>query len=154
LEPAISWVPPECRFASPVRAKFRKRRYVRYMDDIVLLARTRWAFLRALAALHEEIAALGLHLHRAPAQPWARRPLRASPGFALGVFERRCEFPSPVTSRHVRGSRLLELVSNRLGLRVSTRGRRVRQIESPVGLRRDRPSRIPKLRRPTDRGWR
>ena len=58
LEPAISRVPPECRFASPVRAKVRKRRYVRYMDDIVLLGRTRWAFLRALAALHEEIAAL------------------------------------------------------------------------------------------------
>jgi hypothetical protein len=42
LEPAISRVPPECRFASPVRAKFRKRRYVRYMDDIVLLARSLW----------------------------------------------------------------------------------------------------------------
>jgi len=39
-------------------------RYVRYMDDIVLLARTRWQLRRAIAALHEEIAALGLHLHR------------------------------------------------------------------------------------------
>jgi hypothetical protein len=38
--------------------------YVRYMDDIVLLARTRWELRRAIAALHEEIAALGLHLHR------------------------------------------------------------------------------------------
>jgi len=38
--------------------------YVRYMDDIVLLARTRWQLRRAIAALHEEIAALGLHLHR------------------------------------------------------------------------------------------
>jgi RNA-directed DNA polymerase len=38
--------------------------YVHYMDDIVLLARTRWQFRRAIAALHEEIAALGLHLHR------------------------------------------------------------------------------------------
>jgi hypothetical protein len=37
---------------------------VRYMDDIVLLARTRWELRRAIAALHEEIAALGLHLHR------------------------------------------------------------------------------------------
>ena len=37
--------------------------YVRYMDDIVLLARTRWELRRAIAALHEEIAALGLHLH-------------------------------------------------------------------------------------------
>jgi hypothetical protein len=64
LEPAISRVPPECRVASPVRAKFRQLRYVRYMDDIVLLARTRWEFRRAIAALHEEIAALGLHLHR------------------------------------------------------------------------------------------
>ena len=64
MEPAISRVPPERRFASPVRAKFRKRRYVRYMDDIVLLARTRWELRRAIAALHEEIAALGLHLHR------------------------------------------------------------------------------------------
>jgi hypothetical protein len=34
------------------------------MDDIVLLARTRWELRRAIAALHEEIAALGLHLHR------------------------------------------------------------------------------------------
>jgi RNA-directed DNA polymerase len=38
--------------------------YVRYMDDIVLLARTRWQLRRAIAALHEEIATLGLHLHR------------------------------------------------------------------------------------------
>jgi RNA-directed DNA polymerase len=39
--------------------------YVRYMDDIVLLARTRWELRRAIAALHEEeIAALGLRLHR------------------------------------------------------------------------------------------
>ena len=38
--------------------------YVRYMDDIVLLARTRWQLRRAIAALHEEIAVLGLHLHR------------------------------------------------------------------------------------------
>ena len=38
--------------------------YVRYMDDIVLLARTRWQLRRAIAALHEEIAPLGLHLHR------------------------------------------------------------------------------------------
>jgi len=30
----------------------------------VLLARTRWQFRRAIAALHEEIAALGLRLHR------------------------------------------------------------------------------------------
>ena len=34
------------------------------MDDIVLLARTRWQLRRAIAALHEEIAPLGLHLHR------------------------------------------------------------------------------------------
>jgi hypothetical protein len=34
------------------------------MDDIVLLVRTRWELRRAIAALHEEIAALGLHLHR------------------------------------------------------------------------------------------
>ena len=38
--------------------------YVRYMDDIVLLARTRWQLRRAIAALHEEIVPLGLHLHR------------------------------------------------------------------------------------------
>ncbi|MEZ7979800.1 MAG: RNA-directed DNA polymerase [Myxococcota bacterium] len=38
--------------------------YVRYMDDIVLLARIRWELRRAIAALHEEIAALGLHLRR------------------------------------------------------------------------------------------
>ena len=38
--------------------------YVRYMDDIVLLARTRWQLRSAIAALHEEIAPLGLHLHR------------------------------------------------------------------------------------------
>ena len=38
--------------------------YVRYMDDIVLLARTRWELRRAIAALHEEVAALGLRLHR------------------------------------------------------------------------------------------
>jgi RNA-directed DNA polymerase len=38
--------------------------YVRYMDDMVLLARTRWQLRRAIAALHEEIAALGLRLHR------------------------------------------------------------------------------------------
>ena len=35
-----------------------------YRDDIVLLARTRWQLRRTIAALHEEIAALGLHLHR------------------------------------------------------------------------------------------
>jgi hypothetical protein len=28
--------------------------YVRYMDDIVLLARTRWELRRAIAALHEK----------------------------------------------------------------------------------------------------
>ena len=38
--------------------------YVRTMDDFVLLARTRWQLRRAIAALHEEIAPLGLHLHR------------------------------------------------------------------------------------------
>ena len=38
--------------------------YVSYMDDIVFLVRTRWELRRAIAALHEEIAALGLHLHR------------------------------------------------------------------------------------------
>ena len=38
--------------------------YVRYMDDIVLLARTRWELRRAIAALHEEVALLGLQLHR------------------------------------------------------------------------------------------
>jgi len=38
--------------------------YVRYMDDIVLLARTRWELRRAIAALHEEVARLGLQLHR------------------------------------------------------------------------------------------
>jgi hypothetical protein len=44
----------------------RKRlvHYVRYMDDLVLLARTRWQLRRAIAALHEEIARLGLRLHR------------------------------------------------------------------------------------------
>jgi len=36
----------------------------RSADDIVLLARTRWQLRRAIAALHEEIATLGLHLHR------------------------------------------------------------------------------------------
>jgi hypothetical protein len=39
--------------------------YVRYGDDMVLLARTCWQLRRAIAALHEEIAALGLRLHRA-----------------------------------------------------------------------------------------
>jgi RNA-directed DNA polymerase len=43
--------------------------YVRYMDDIVLLARTRWQVRRAIAALHEEIAALGSHLHRRQRNP-------------------------------------------------------------------------------------
>jgi hypothetical protein len=38
--------------------------YVRYMDDIVLLASTRWQLRRAIAALHEEIAPLGLRLRR------------------------------------------------------------------------------------------
>ncbi|MBB85430.1 MAG: hypothetical protein CL931_16600 [Deltaproteobacteria bacterium] len=38
--------------------------YVRYTDDLVLLARTRWQLRRAIAALHEEIARLGLRLHR------------------------------------------------------------------------------------------
>ena len=44
----------------------RKRlvHYVRYMDNIVLLARTRWELRRAIVALYEEIAALGLRLHR------------------------------------------------------------------------------------------
>jgi len=46
---------------------FRRKQlvhYVRYMDDLVLLARTRWGLRRAIAALHEEIAPLGLRLHR------------------------------------------------------------------------------------------
>ena len=44
----------------------RKRlvHYVRYMDDLVLLARTRWQLRRAIAALQGEIRALGLRLHR------------------------------------------------------------------------------------------
>jgi len=37
---------------------------VRYMDYIVLLARTSWELRRTIVALHEEIAALGLRLHR------------------------------------------------------------------------------------------
>ncbi len=38
--------------------------YVHYMDDIVMLPRPRWEFLRDIAALHEEILTLGLHPHR------------------------------------------------------------------------------------------
>ena len=38
--------------------------YVRYGDDMVLLARTCWQLRRAIAALHEEITPLGLRLHR------------------------------------------------------------------------------------------
>jgi RNA-directed DNA polymerase len=38
--------------------------YVRYMDDIVLLARTRWQLRRAIAQLHEILRGLGLRVHR------------------------------------------------------------------------------------------
>jgi hypothetical protein len=38
-------------------------RLVHYVDDIVLLARTRWELRRAISALHQEIAAFGLQLH-------------------------------------------------------------------------------------------
>ena len=37
--------------------------YVRYMDDFVLLARTRWQLRRAIAEVHAVIAPLGLRLH-------------------------------------------------------------------------------------------
>ena len=38
--------------------------YVRYMDDFVLLARTRWQLRRAIAQLHEILSGLGLRVHR------------------------------------------------------------------------------------------
>ena len=40
--------------------------YVRYMDDIVLLARTRWQIRRAIAALHEEDGASRLGHRKTP----------------------------------------------------------------------------------------
>jgi RNA-directed DNA polymerase len=38
--------------------------YVRYMDDFVLLARTRWQLRHAIAQLHEILRGLGLRVHR------------------------------------------------------------------------------------------
>ena len=38
--------------------------YVRYMDDVVLLAKTRWQLRRAIAALHVVLGSLHLRLHR------------------------------------------------------------------------------------------
>ena len=38
--------------------------YVRYMDDFVLLARTRWQLRRAIAQLHGVLSGLGLRVHR------------------------------------------------------------------------------------------
>ena len=38
--------------------------YVRYMDDMVLLAKTRWQLRRAIAALHAVLQPLHLRLHR------------------------------------------------------------------------------------------
>ena len=37
--------------------------YVRYMDDFVLLARTRWQLRRAIAEVHAVIGPIGLRLH-------------------------------------------------------------------------------------------
>jgi hypothetical protein len=44
--------------------------YVRYTNDIVLLARTRWQLRRAIAVLHEEIATLGLRLRQYVLRWW------------------------------------------------------------------------------------
>jgi hypothetical protein len=48
------------------RLKSRSQRvaYVRYMDDVVLLAKTRWQLRRAIAALHGVLRSLYLRLHR------------------------------------------------------------------------------------------
>ena len=60
---ALYLTPLDRRMEALSKAK-RLVLYVRYMDDIVLLAQTRWQLKRAIAVLHEEIAPLGLHLHR------------------------------------------------------------------------------------------
>jgi RNA-directed DNA polymerase len=38
--------------------------YVRYMDDIVILTKSRWQLKRAVAVLHAEFASLGLRAHQ------------------------------------------------------------------------------------------
>ncbi len=60
---ALYLTPLDRRMEALSKAK-RLVLYVRYMGDIVLLARTRWQLKRAIAVLHQEIAPLGLHLHR------------------------------------------------------------------------------------------
>ena len=38
--------------------------YVRYMDDFVIMAKTRWAFRRAIAKVHGVMQKLQLRLHK------------------------------------------------------------------------------------------
>ena len=61
---AALYLDPLDRRMEALRSRQRLVLYVRYMDDIVLLARTRWQLRRAIAALHEELAPLHLKLDR------------------------------------------------------------------------------------------
>ena len=47
-----------------LKARGQLVQYVRYMDDVVLLAKSRWQLRRAIAALHAVLRALHLRLHR------------------------------------------------------------------------------------------
>ena len=47
-----------------LKARGQLVQYVRYMDDVVLLAKSRWQLRRAIAALHAVLEPLHLRLHR------------------------------------------------------------------------------------------
>jgi RNA-directed DNA polymerase len=47
-----------------LKARGQLVQYVRYMDDVVLLAKSRWQLRRAIAALHAVLRPLHLRLHR------------------------------------------------------------------------------------------
>ena len=87
------YLTPLDRAMSRRKARGQLVGYVRYMDDIVLMARTRWHLRKAIAELHERIRPLGLRLHRVK-----RFVGRASDGFDFLGYRFR-------TGRRLRPSR-------------------------------------------------
>ncbi|MFT4627071.1 MAG: RNA-directed DNA polymerase [Myxococcota bacterium] len=58
------YLAPLDRAMDRLKARGQLVQYVRYMDDVVLLAKSRWQLRRAIAALHAALRPLHLRLHR------------------------------------------------------------------------------------------
>jgi RNA-directed DNA polymerase len=58
------YLAPLDRVMDRLKARGQLVQYVRYMDDVILLAKSRWKLRRAIAALHAVLRPLHLRLHR------------------------------------------------------------------------------------------